>query len=126
MSTSIPLFPPYLNAKTADGLRSHGAAVTALQKAINIVNGVMMSGDKPKLEESGIYDDSTEERVLYLQEWLGFTGNDVDGNFGPATRERLIAHAQININNLTCTPDDVTHWIDQHGIMQVWPQTSSD
>jgi hypothetical protein len=38
---------------------------------------------------TGVYDDETGEAVAQLQAKIGFTGDEIDKHFGPATRRRV-------------------------------------
>jgi hypothetical protein len=70
------LFPPYLQ------LGSSGPAVFVLQL-------ILQAMGRTPIVVNGKFDSVTEDRVKELQEILGFTGSNVDGCFGPATRARL-------------------------------------
>lgn len=87
------LFPKYLNQG------SKGRAVMVLQ----IILTVLGFGDE-NLECTGIYDVNTANAVRRLQVHCGFTGENVDGNFGPDTRLAFLARYKININLLPIAP----------------------
>ena len=83
-----PLFPPYLDHKDAlshggEGESSSGLAVLALK--------CLLFGTKYWLgnpfEVDSVFDSVLAAAIKTLQEDSGFTGEDVDGCFGPATRE---------------------------------------
>ena len=48
---------------------------------------------------------------MALQESLGLSGGDVDGNFGPGTRTALLENRGFNANAIRAKPGDLTHWI---------------
>ena len=82
------MFPEYLNKG------SKGGAVALLQV------GLLMGGFSSRIVVDGDYGEETAIGVKVLQAHIGFAGNDVDGNFGPATRQRLLEKRGININAL--------------------------
>lgn len=84
---SCQLLPPYLQPG------SDGQAVLAVQTvliALGILDADIMSGD-----EAGFWGNKTVEGIKRIQEALGFEGKDIDGCFGPKTRERFAARLYI-------------------------------
>lgn len=110
MSQTRPsLFPPYLNAS------SHGTAVAFLQQ--------LLSGLFPDLnmEITGIHNQASVEVVKHLQRELGFTGEDVDGNFGPGTRKAFHQKYAIDINRIPVGPaKSATRWFSPQGDQGWW------
>ena len=105
------LFPPYLN------FGSSGAAVDFLH---SILCAKAYGGG---IVRDGEYGEATADAVRSLQRDLGFTGDDVDGNFGPATRAALKAQKLIDVGlipghtKLTCE----TVWINPDtGESETW------
>ena len=82
------LFPEYLNQG------SSGGAVYMLEIIL------IAMGFAPGTFPTGRYTDSTAEAVKRLQESLGFTGTDIDGNFGPATRKALREKTGLHVNDI--------------------------
>ena len=99
----MKLFPPYLNRG------SSGAAVTALQ--------LILMGMFPGQQfVTGEYDEQTTLNVIALQTRLGFDGSDIDGNFGPGTRKRLMEKMGIDVDEIDA--DDIpgaTHYHSPDG-----------
>jgi hypothetical protein len=128
---SIPLFPPYLNSTANDGTRSQGVAVVFL---IACLNGWLRGGsleDYPggsnlePLEPSDRYVDAVIERVKFFQKHaFGFEGDSIDGDFGPDTRAAALEKFKLDfgaVPNTIYAPQITTYWVDQHGVVQVWP-----
>ncbi len=79
MPNVISLFPEYLEEK------SKGGAVTALHQYL------CTHGLGGEIEFDCIYGPKTTAAVKCLQvEKLDLTGDDVDGKFGPGTREACV------------------------------------
>jgi peptidoglycan hydrolase-like protein with peptidoglycan-binding domain len=76
------LFPQYLEEGSTDT-----AAIIALQA---FLWGMFRQRDaQPPLEIDGAYGPVTTLWVKELQKTLGFTDDDIDGKFGPKTREAI-------------------------------------
>ena len=110
---SNSLFPPYLN----EG--SSGDAVTLLQQ--------LLFGCSPtlcrELQVTGSLTGPWVQAVRKLQEIdLGFSGDDVDGNFGPGTREVFLKCFNINVDLIPATDKSATTWISPKGPQGVWPK----
>lgn len=109
------LFPPYLN----EG--SSGDAVFALQMLLN-----MLDSEFP-VELNGSHVGRSVEAVKRLQQnKLGFTGDDVDGNFGPGTRQALRQQMGIDVEAIPRPKTQIllyTKWTgpDHEGI-HLWPE----
>ena len=73
---------------------SKGPAVTVLQFALKF------EGYARKIEVDGDYGDETWKAVKKMQRVLGFTGKDVDGHFGPATRQALFEATGLDVNDI--------------------------
>ncbi|HLC49123.1 MAG TPA: peptidoglycan-binding domain-containing protein [Candidatus Andersenbacteria bacterium] len=56
-----------------------------------------------RIVPDGIYGQQTVEGVKRLQRHLGFRGDDIDGKFGPKTREKLLEKMGVDINAI---PED--------------------
>ena len=80
------LFSPYLD------VGSNGTAVDVLQA---ILCGLGYGED---IVRDGDYGEITKQAMMALQRDLGFTGEDVDGNFGPATRAALKEQKGIDVS----------------------------
>ncbi len=78
---TTPLFPPYLQEGSV------GTQVIALQAYL--LGTFPQSEGLSPLEVTGVYDQVTTAYTVLLQRKLGFTGEDLDGKFGPKTREAL-------------------------------------
>lgn len=86
----MKVFPPYLDQG------SSGPAVSVLQ--------LILAGMFPGLQfVTGTYDVQTTLNVISLQTRLGFTGVDLDGNFGPGTRDALKEQMDIDVSVLEFT-----------------------
>lgn len=79
---------PYLNKG------SSGGAVRWLQSALKL------GGYNYSIDVDGIYGDQTALGVQTLQRALGFKGGDLDGNFGPQTRQALKDQRMIDVEAL--------------------------
>ena len=82
------LFPEHLNKG------SRGSAVALLQVILKA--GGCDEGDKIVVD--GEYGDNTAQAVKEFQEQYGV---EVDGNFGPETREALRREWKLNVNALS-------------------------
>ena len=100
------LFPPFLNAG------SYGDAVTVLQILL-----IVIDPECHGLEVTGIHAGWSVKAVKRLQIRLGFTGKDVNGNFGPGTRAALKEELGMDVD---CVPVpksvlvDYTQWMGPH------------
>ena len=103
------LFPEFLN------IGSRGAAVVFMQQLLCALNFY------PE-RITGVHTDRSVDAVMFLQRKLGFTGGDVDGNFGPGTRLTLYKKCDIEVNLIPARPDDVTHYVAPDGEQGVWPE----
>ncbi len=108
------LFPPFLNPG------SYGGAVDFLHM---LLDGLDLGKDVvPDLE----YGPTTTQRVRDLQVSLGFTGDDVDGKFGPGTRTAFKEKHGIDVNLIEWAPQNgVTMWVDPEGRLSCWPPAPS-
>ncbi|MEK7615129.1 MAG: peptidoglycan-binding protein [Patescibacteria group bacterium] len=105
-----PLFPPRLD------LGSFGGAVDALHMLLDGYG--FGEGIVPDLE----YGPNTAKSVRALQTHLGFTGEDVDGNFGPATRAALKKQHGFDVDRIGWAPQNgITLWFDTEGNHRCWP-----
>ena len=106
----IPLFPPFLNAK------SNGGAVFALQMLLHTL------GYGEGVNINGLLIGKTVKAVKKLQEALGFSGSDKDGNFGPGTRAALNKQKGIDVNAIPYTSAlGPTCWHSPGTKPQEWP-----
>jgi len=112
---AIRVFPPYLN------VNSEGYAVESLWRVLAYLGfwDYLVHAGVPK------YAQGTEVAVRKLQEWLGFEGVDVDGNFGPGTRARLRAKTGIDVDRAVSSSvlleERKTYWEAPDGVIRVWP-----
>jgi peptidoglycan hydrolase-like protein with peptidoglycan-binding domain len=98
-------FPPYM------GKGSNGPDVLLVQVAIKTAaarhsacQGLIPDGD---------FGEQTELAVKWLQDDLGFTGDDVDGCFGPNTRRRFAAKYGTNFDAIPFGAlQGLTIWFD--------------
>ena|GEM_PF-1578754 len=88
-TTRSSLFPEWLN------VGSEGAAVAALKL---LLWGTVCFRGIPFQMEGDKYDGGLAETVKGLQRLLGFKGDDVDGNFGKATRKKFFEVYGVDIN----------------------------
>lgn len=80
-------FPEYLEPGSTDK-----EAVALLQTML------LFAGLNSNIVADGDYGQQTSLGVRRLQEELGFSGDDLDGKFGPKTRHALLTHRGCNIN----------------------------
>lgn len=108
---------------TQKGERSQCFAVFFLQIVLKILIEVGFLKRVTAFYISEIYDPSTIEAVKVLQVKLGLTDNDVDGNFGPATRLKLMEEGiGLNLGDISLASMTGTMvWVDADGQKQVWP-----
>jgi hypothetical protein len=111
------LFPPYLN----EG--SYGEAVLVMQILLNMLDPLF------QLELTGVHTGRSVDAVRRLQHVLGFTGENVDGNFGPGTRRAMRLRLSIDVDAVPWpvpTTEPYTMWIgpDHEGIRR-WPEETS-
>lgn len=104
------LYPPFLN------LGSEGSAVRHLE-------GLLADLFFDSRTGTGVMAGSLVEAVKKLQESLGFTDDDVDGQFGPGTRAAFEGRHHISINSIPAGPMDRTHWFNDDGDQGIWPPT---
>ena len=86
-------FPEWMNRIGKEGETAAGPAVMVLQF---ILLGMGLYHEPI----TSRYDYNTAEAVELLQKKLGFTGDDVDGNFGQGMREALAEQLGIDINGI--------------------------
>ncbi len=109
MAQILYLFPKFLD------VGSYGAAVNALHLILCML-GFGEESDNYKIERDGEYGMATVKAVKLLQAFLGFKGDEIDGNFGPKTRYMLFEKYKIDIDvmlfsskydnyTLWCSPD---------------------
>ena len=107
------LYPPYLNKG------SHGLAVRHLQ---TLLCALGFFPETPTLD--GRQEGATTEAIKCLQRRLGFTGEDVDGNFGPGTRSAFFASYKLDVYAIPLPPKERrrTYWYcpNRRG-KQKWP-----
>ena len=91
----LPLFPPYLDPG------SRGDAVHFMQQ---LLSG--MGYQTPH----GLHRGDSVTAVKRLQIDLGFAGDDVDGGFGPSTRERFKERTGIDVDRIPAHVGHETFW----------------
>ena len=79
------LFPPYLDQG------SKGTAVDVLHCILCVL------GFGERIVRDGEYGEETKAAVKELQVSMEFEGEDIDGNFGPKTREELDNYYDIDV-----------------------------
>lgn len=95
-------FPEYLNQG------SSGRAVVLLQLML------LFAGYNRNIMADGQYGNETAQGVKNLQMTLGFTGEDVDGHFGPRTRIALCTQQGIDIDAIPADAfSQETHAVDK-------------
>lgn len=104
------LLPPYLNAG------SKGPAVVILQLWLYSEFG--LSAHDMGLMVDGEYGPITVGVVMRLQDKLGFTDAELDGNFGPKTRAAI---KEKWGHDLEARLTGSTKYVDQDGTTKVWP-----
>ncbi len=87
----MKLFPPYLDKGSRD--LSVDGPVHYLGHLVQWLGWAV-----PGLVIDFDYGEFLAESVKNMQRELGFTGDDVDGNFGPGTREALALKMKINVD----------------------------
>lgn len=113
----VSFFPPMMNQG------SSGAAVAVLQV---LLLGMAVKNDEIEVSElvpDGEYGKETARAVMTLQTFLGFAGEDVDGNFGPKTRKRLDEQLGIDVNSIMMAQEFVgqTMYVALSGEQLPWP-----
>ncbi len=91
--SSRRIFPPYLDQG------STGAVVNFLGLILNVLR--VYGSDHIILDGDYALGGAIAEAVKELQRELGLTGEEVDGNFGPATRAALKETYRIDVDTLT-------------------------
>ncbi|MES2088252.1 MAG: peptidoglycan-binding protein [Patescibacteria group bacterium] len=91
--TALPFFPQYLNK----GSKGPVGTIRLLQLLL------LAGGHNAGIVPDGDYGEQTALGVRNLQVEMGFTGDDVDGNFGPKTRAAYKLITGIDINAI---PED--------------------
>lgn len=113
----VSLFPPMMNQG------SSGTAVAVLQI---LLLGLAVKSDEIEvggLVADGEYGSQTAKAVMTLQTFLGFAGEDVDGNFGPKTRKRLKEQLGIDIDSIMMAQEFAGHtmYVALSGEQFPWP-----
>ena len=73
---------------------------------------------------NGVYGPHTANAVRKLQEHIGFTGNDVDGNFGPGTRAKLYEEVGVDVSVILASAfTGKTTWVNGECVTveEPWP-----
>lgn len=110
------LLPPYLD------FGSEGPAVLVIQVWLRGVLGHL--GKILRVPINGLYDELTAEAVQVLQrERLGFTGKDIDGNFGPKTRKAIKEDIGIDFDEISfgCLLGRTLWRGPRHKGLKTWP-----
>jgi hypothetical protein len=114
------LFPPFLDKGSKDEPSISLGPVRFLQLLL-----ISYECTRPSLTPDGEYGDETAEAVQVLQRRLGFKGVEVDGNFGPGTREALRVELNMNVRVLRCPaniPVVVMYKFPDSEELKAWPE----
>lgn len=89
-----PLFPRYLNQGSKGGAVNMLGLLLIAAGFQDIDHPIVLDGDYAM-------NGAIARAVRNLQRELDFTGDAVDGNFGPETRDAVLRKGDIDINALT-------------------------
>ena len=78
----------------------------------------------PPLNMDGGYGDITIERVQILQKRVGFKGEDLDGRFGPATRQALKDKCHFDFDLVAEAKPGMTKFVQPNGEVVSWESSA--